>query len=96
MGYLSYPSDFTKSHIAWIKERESSASVLKKQLLDFSIIEFGSSSVFNTKVIASETSQSVPLDEITTSQAPRNDEIEYNTKPQPAFNKQFNLLQHIS
>ncbi|WP_298237087.1 transcription-repair coupling factor [uncultured Algibacter sp.] len=68
------------------------SALLKKQLLDFSIIEFGSSSVFNTNVIASETSQSISMDEITTSQAPRNDEIVFNTTPQPAFNKQFNLL----
>ncbi|WP_397363842.1 transcription-repair coupling factor [Olleya sp. R77988] len=42
---------------------------LKKQLLDFSIIEFGTTSVFN----ATQT-------------------IQHNTTPQPAFNKQFNLL----
>jgi transcription-repair coupling factor (superfamily II helicase) len=57
------------------------SALLKKQLLDFSIIEFGSTSIFNTNVIASETSQ-----------APRNNEIVFNTTPQPAFNKQFNLL----
>ncbi|WP_298532515.1 transcription-repair coupling factor [uncultured Algibacter sp.] len=45
------------------------AELLKKQLLDFSIIEFGASHVFDT----------------TTS-------IEFNTTPQPSFNKQFNLL----
>ena len=44
------------------------ATLLKKQLLDFSIIEFGTSAVFN------------------------NDEITFNTTPQPSFNKQFNLL----
>lgn len=44
------------------------SELLKKQLLDFSIIEFGSSSVFS------------------------NDEIVFNTTPQPTFNKQFNLL----
>ncbi|AXO81032.1 transcription-repair coupling factor [Olleya aquimaris] len=42
---------------------------LKKQLLDFSVVEFGSASVFN----ATQT-------------------IVHNTTPQPAFNKQFNLL----
>ena len=57
------------------------SALLKKQFLDFSIIEFGSTSIFNTNVIASETSQ-----------APRNNEIVFNTTPQPAFNKQFNLL----
>ncbi len=68
------------------------SELLKKQLLDFSIIEFGSSAVFKTNVIANATKQSVSMDEITTSQAPRNDEIIFNTTPQPAFNKQFNLL----
>ena len=68
------------------------ATVLKKQLLDFSVVEFGTATVFNRNVIASETSQSVLLDEITTPQASRNDEIIFNTTPQPAFNKQFNLL----
>ena len=68
------------------------ATVLKKLLLDFSVVEFGTATVFNRNVIASETSQSVLLDEITTSQASRNDEIIFNTTPQPAFNKQFNLL----
>ena len=56
------------------------------------MLEFGTATVFNRNVIASETSQSVLLDEITTSQASRNDEIIFNTTPQPAFNKQFNLL----
>ena len=68
------------------------AALLKRQLLDFSIIEFGSSTVFNTNVIASATKQSVSMDEITTSQASHNDEILFSTTPQPAFNKQFNLL----
>ena len=68
------------------------ATVLKKQLLDFSVLEFGTATVFNRNVIASETSQSVLLDEITTPEASRNDEIIFNTTPQPAFNKQFNLL----
>ncbi|PWH83776.1 transcription-repair coupling factor [Algibacter marinivivus] len=49
------------------------SALLKKQLLDFSIIEFGSSTVMSSAV---ETSQN----------------IEFNTTPQPAFNKQFNLL----
>ncbi|WP_034042645.1 transcription-repair coupling factor [Wocania ichthyoenteri] len=70
------------------------ATLLKKQLLDFSIIEFGTTSVFNNNVIASEAVQSVSIGEITTSQAPRKDvnEITFSTTPQPSFNKQFNLL----
>ncbi|MDN3665072.1 transcription-repair coupling factor [Algibacter miyuki] len=49
------------------------AELLKKQLLDFSIIEFGGTSVL-TKIGAA-----VQI-------------IEFKTTPQPAFNKQFNLL----
>lgn len=49
------------------------STLLKKQLLDFSIIEFGSASVMSSAV---ETSH----------------HIDFNTTPQPAFNKQFNLL----
>ena len=61
----------------------SNSTLLKNQLLDFSVIEFGTTSVFNNNVIASEMPQ-----------APRNNlyEIEFNTTPQPSFNKQFNLL----
>ncbi|RED48837.1 transcription-repair coupling factor [Seonamhaeicola aphaedonensis] len=47
------------------------SELLKKQLLDFTIIEFGTQSVFKnggTEI------------------------IEFNTTPQPSFNKQFNLL----
>ncbi|MDG1728941.1 MAG: transcription-repair coupling factor [Algibacter sp.] len=57
------------------------SALLKKQLLDLTIIEFGSTSVFNANDIAGKTSQSVSLEEVT-----------FNTTPQPAFNKQFNLL----
>ena len=71
----------------------SNSELLKRQLLDFSIIEFGTSSVFNNNVIANETLQSVSINEITTSQAPRNDKaIIFNTTPQLSFNKQFDLL----
>jgi transcription-repair coupling factor (superfamily II helicase) len=47
------------------------SNLLKKQLLDFSIIEFGSTKLFN-----------VSPEQV----------LEFNTTPQPAFNKQFNLL----
>jgi transcription-repair coupling factor (superfamily II helicase) len=50
------------------KELFCDSEVLKKQLLDFNIAEFGSQSVFNGETIA------------------------FNIAPQPAFNKQFNLL----
>ncbi len=45
------------------------SKLLKKQLLEFSIIEFGTQSVFS-----------------------KGNEIIFNSSPQPAFNKQFNLL----
>ncbi len=74
------------------------SELLKRQLLEFNLVEFGSSSFF-TKVIARETKQSVLFDEITSSLpidigTPRNDgkTIIFNTKPQPSFNKQFDLL----
>ncbi|WP_408612151.1 transcription-repair coupling factor [Flavivirga spongiicola] len=51
------------------------STLLKKQLLDFSIFEFGTQPVFchSERNEASQT-------------------IQYNTTPQPSFNKQFNLL----
>ncbi|MBJ6368233.1 transcription-repair coupling factor [Snuella sedimenti] len=49
------------------------SELLKKQLLDFSIMEFGSSAVMSSVGEASY-------------------DIAFNTTPQPAFNKQFNLL----
>jgi len=45
------------------------ASMLKKQLLDFNLVEFGPQASFNIENI-----------------------IDFNTSPQPAFNKQFNIL----
>ncbi|RZN83660.1 MAG: transcription-repair coupling factor [Winogradskyella sp.] len=44
------------------------SELLKRQFLDYNLVEFGSSAVFS------------------------NETIQYNTKPQPSFNKQFNLL----
>ncbi|AJR02770.1 transcription-repair coupling factor [Siansivirga zeaxanthinifaciens] len=49
----------------------ASSRALKEQLLDFSILEFGTTAVFGSN------SSNI---------------IEFNTKPQPSFNKQFNLL----
>ncbi|NNL15356.1 MAG: transcription-repair coupling factor [Flavobacteriaceae bacterium] len=73
------------------------SELLKKQLLDFTLVEFGTTSYFQNNVIANPDNYrekpTVSDDEIATSQTPRNDEIiEFNTSPQPAFNKQFNLL----
>ncbi|WP_452232956.1 transcription-repair coupling factor [Lacinutrix sp. MEBiC02595] len=55
------------------KELFCNATLLKKQFLDFNIVEFGSTSVMSNAV---ETSQP----------------IEFKTTPQPAFNKNFDLL----
>ena len=52
------------------KELFCNSQVLKKQLLDFNVIEFGSETFLYNK----------------------SEEIVFNTSPQPAFNKQFNLL----
>ena len=49
------------------------STLLKKQVLDFSIVEFGSSAVMSSAV-------------------EKFHNIEFNTTPQPSFNKQFNLL----
>ncbi|MGB0981773.1 MAG: transcription-repair coupling factor [Winogradskyella sp.] len=51
------------------------SKVLKHQILDYNLVEFGTQSVFNH------------LEE---NKAPQL--IKFNTKPQPAFNKKFNLL----
>lgn len=58
------------------------SQLLKKQLLDFSIIEFGTQSVFCCSQVG----------KVEESQKDNNIEVEFNTTPQPAFNKQFNLL----
>ncbi|WP_406685435.1 transcription-repair coupling factor [Seonamhaeicola sp. MEBiC1930] len=53
------------------EELFSNSELLKKQLLEFSLVEFGTQNVFKNK---------------------ESQIIEYNTTPQPSFNKQFNLL----
>ena len=50
------------------KELFCDSELLKKQLLEFTIVEFGSNPIFSKQTIA------------------------FNTTPQPAFNKQFDLL----
>ena len=52
-----------------------SSDLLKRQFLEYTLVEFGSQSVFCN----SEQSEESQI-------------ISFNTKPQPAFNKQFNLL----
>ncbi|MGF1555085.1 transcription-repair coupling factor [Paucihalobacter sp.] len=72
--YYQKATQTFKSLASELKHASSDAlfcnqELLKKQLLNFNVVEFGSESYFNTK------------------QA-----IEFKTSPQPAFNKQFNLL----
>ena len=67
------------------------SNLLKKQLLDFNLVEFGSTAFFRN-VIAREMKQSVSLDEITSSQTSRIADLVFNIAPQPSFNKQFDLL----
>ncbi len=57
------------------------SELLKKQLLELSLVEFGYTSFFNKSVIASETKKSS-----------ESNEIVFNTKLQPSFNKHFDLL----
>ncbi len=66
----------------------SNSEVLKKQLPDFSIIEFGSSPFFSSNI----NKQSSKLNEDAKPQLAHNNHIVFNTTPQPSFNKQFNLL----
>ena len=64
------------------------SELLKKQLLEFTLVEFGNASYFSN-VIASEARQS--HDEIL--HDVQNDNIiQFNTTPQPSFNKQFDVL----
>ncbi|MFD0834610.1 transcription-repair coupling factor [Mariniflexile aquimaris] len=56
------------------------STVLKKQLLDFSIIEFGTSTYFTNRTTTE------------TKQPSSKAEVVFNTTPQPSFNKQFDLL----
>ena len=69
------------------------SELLKRQFLEYNLVEFGSSAMFS-KVNANEVNQSVSSKEVSTSQVPRNNGniIVFNINPQPAFNKQFNLL----
>lgn len=51
------------------------STLLKKQLLDFNLVEFGSQAVFGHS-----------------GQGEESQTVQFNTSPQPSFNKQFNLL----
>ncbi|MEM6514963.1 MAG: transcription-repair coupling factor [Bacteroidota bacterium] len=62
------------------------SEILEKQLLDFFLVEFGSSSHFS---VSSSLSTSLKIDSV---EMPSRKTFQFNTTPQPAFNKQFNLL----
>lgn len=68
------------------------SALLKRQFLEYNLVEFGSTALFSV------TSREVEMSKNRTSQialdCARDDRklIEFNTTPQPAFNKQFNLL----
>ncbi|UOB16127.1 transcription-repair coupling factor [Abyssalbus ytuae] len=60
------------------------SALLKKQLLDFTLVEIGSQSFFNNSKTVSQHRESLP--------SFQDHVIEFHTKPQPSFNKQFDLL----
>jgi len=59
------------------------STLLKKQLLDFTLVEFGSQAVFG---------HSGPFDFAQVKPHEESQTVQFNTSPQPSFNKQFNLL----
>ncbi|MFV0572212.1 MAG: transcription-repair coupling factor [Xanthomarina gelatinilytica] len=59
------------------------SALLKKQLLDFTLVEFGSQAVFG---------HSGPFDFAQDKPHEESKTVQFNTSPQPSFNKQFNLL----
>ncbi|HCY81990.1 MAG TPA: transcription-repair coupling factor [Xanthomarina gelatinilytica] len=59
------------------------STLLKKQLLDFTLVEFGSQAVFG---------HSGPFDFAQDRPHEESQTVQFNTSPQPSFNKQFNLL----
>ncbi|RNC87952.1 MAG: transcription-repair coupling factor [Winogradskyella sp.] len=63
-----------------------SSELLKRQLLDFNLVEFGTDSYF------SNTEGSKSADNVILKQVQNDKSINFNIKPQPSFNKQFNLL----
>ncbi|MDT0558142.1 transcription-repair coupling factor [Ichthyenterobacterium sp. W332] len=64
------------------------SELLKRQLLDFNVVEFGTSQLLSAEALEA------PKKHLSTNDISRASEsrITFNTKPQPAFNKQFNLL----
>ncbi|MFT4780647.1 MAG: transcription-repair coupling factor (superfamily II helicase) [Psychroserpens sp.] len=77
------------------KELFCSSEELKRQLLGFSLVEFGTSANFSkNKSKSSVTSSEVEMHNKEFLDSARNDSyvITFNTTPQPSFNKQFDLL----
>ncbi|WP_282041854.1 transcription-repair coupling factor [Winogradskyella flava] len=64
------------------------SELLKRQFLEYNLIEFGSSSYFlDAEVLEASNTKNDSVTSRTSAPV-----IQFNTKPQPSFNKQFNLL----
>ncbi len=77
------------------KELFCNSEELKRQLLEFSLVEFGTSANFSkNKSNSSVTSSEVDMHNKEFLDSAPNDSyvIAFNTTPQPSFNKQFDLL----
>ncbi len=68
------------------KELFCDGELIKKQLLDFTVVELSSQSYFRHPELDSGSKSDETLKEV------QGKAIEFNTKPQPSFNKQFDLL----
>ena len=95
---------FTKAEVAFkalssdLKHAEPeelfcNSALLKRQFLDYNLVEFGTSSYFSVTSSADEMSLKTNNNKpFANAQGNNNTTISFNTKPQPSFNKQFNLL----
>ncbi len=68
------------------------SSLLKRQFLDYNLVEFGATAYFTVMSSEVETSQYMDLKRPLDYARGDSKTISFNTKPQPSFNKQFNLL----
>ena len=73
------------------------SSLLKRQFLDYNLVEFGASSFFCHSERSEESLSDNKIlkqhfDKLSVTVQEDNKTINFSTKPQPSFNKQFNLL----
>lgn len=68
------------------------SALLKQQLLDFSLVEFGTTANFSVTSSAVEMSKNNEDKKALDCARDDSKVINFNTSPQPSFNKQFNLL----